>query len=148
MCLECSFYSFSNDTGCTVKLVSSDSCSSIVQYTETINRSGNGTAKGCVSGVTEGVYDIKVYDQSSPVLIRLLTGVTVLSLTTATTTSTTTTTTTTTTTITISKMSPPSTTSTIVANTSIEMQSEYSNNNNCSASKYSVASLMRYLFIY
>ena len=48
VCLECSFYSFSTDTGCTVELVSSDSSSS-VQYTETINKCGNGTAKGCVS---------------------------------------------------------------------------------------------------
>ena len=37
VCLECSFYSFSTDTGCTVELVSSDSSSSCVQYTETIN---------------------------------------------------------------------------------------------------------------
>ena len=59
VCLECSFYLFSTDTGCTVELVSSDSSSS-VQYAETINRSGNGAAKGCVSDVTEGIYDIKV----------------------------------------------------------------------------------------
>ena len=30
--------------------------SSIVQHTETINRSGDGTAKGCVFGVNEGEY--------------------------------------------------------------------------------------------
>ena len=54
VCLECSFYSFNTDTGCTVELVSSDR----LQYTETINRSGNnGTAEGCVSGVARGQYD-------------------------------------------------------------------------------------------
>ena len=67
VCLECSFYSFSTDTGCTVELVSSDSSSS-VQYTETINRSGNGTAEGCVSGVTRGVYYVRVYDVNSFIL--------------------------------------------------------------------------------
>ena len=74
MCLECSFYSFSTDTGCTVELVSSDSSSS-VQYTETINRSGNGTAEGCVSDITRGQYDINVYDQSSHMLFETFTGV-------------------------------------------------------------------------
>ena len=73
MCLECSFYSFSTDTGCTVELVSSDSSSS-VQYTETINRSGNGTAEGCVSGVARGEYDVKAYDQSSGMLIKTFAG--------------------------------------------------------------------------
>ena len=84
VCLECSFYSFSTDTGCTVELVSSDSSSS-VQYTETINRSGNGTAKGCVSGITRGQYDISVYDQSSQ-LFETFTGVNVTEETTTTTT--------------------------------------------------------------
>ena len=60
MCLECSFSSFSTDTGCTVELVSSDS----VNYRDTFNRSGN-TAEGCVSGVTAGEYVVRVYDQSS-----------------------------------------------------------------------------------
>ena len=110
VCLECSFYSFSTDTGCTVELVLSDS-SSIVQYTETINRSGNGTAKGCVSGVTSGMYDIRVYDSSSSELVhRVFNIVTVLLLTTTTTTS---------------KVFLPPTASTTVANTSSESQSEY-----------------------
>ena len=76
VCLECSFSSFSTDTGCTVELVSSGS----VQYTKTITRSGNSIAKGCVSDVTEGVYDVKVYDQSSSELVNETTDVTVLFL--------------------------------------------------------------------
>ena len=32
VCLECSFYSFSTDTGCTVELVSSDSSSMCTVY--------------------------------------------------------------------------------------------------------------------
>ena len=86
MCLECSFYSFSTDTGCTVELLISGS--NIVQYNGTINRSGSGTAKGCVSDVTEGVYDVKVYDQSSGSLIETLTGANVTEHPTTTTTST------------------------------------------------------------
>ena len=85
VCLECSFSSFSTDTGCTVELVSSDSSSS-VQYTETINRSSNGTAKGCVSDITSGQYDIRVYDQSSHTLFETFTGVNVTGETTTTTT--------------------------------------------------------------
>ena len=85
VCLECSFYSFSTDTGCTVELVSSDSSSS-VQYTETINRSGNGTAKGCVSDITRGQYDISVYDPSSHMLFETFTGLNVTGETTTTTT--------------------------------------------------------------
>ena len=77
MCLECSFSSFSTDTGCTVELVSSDSSSSCVQYTETINRSDNGTAEGCVSGVTAGEYVVRVYDQSSSELVHEVDNVTV-----------------------------------------------------------------------
>ena len=50
---------------------------------ETINRSGNSTAEGCVSGVTEGVYD-----ESSSELVNETTDVTVLFLSTTTTTST------------------------------------------------------------
>ena len=76
VCLECSFSSFSTDTGCTVELVSSDSSSS-VQYTETINRSGSGTAEGCVSGVTAGEYVFRVYDQSSSELVHEVDNVTV-----------------------------------------------------------------------
>ena len=85
VCLECSFSSFSTDTGCTVELVSSGSSSS-VQYTGTINRSGNGTAEGCVSGVTRGQYDISVYDQSSHMPFETFTGVNVTGETTTTTT--------------------------------------------------------------
>ena len=107
VCLECSFYSFSTDTGCTVELVSSDSSSS-VQYTETINRSGNGTAEGCVSGVTAGEYVIRVYDQSSSKLVHEVNHVTVLSLTITST----------------SKMSTFPSISTIV-NTPDESESEY-----------------------
>ena len=76
VCLECSFYSFSTDTGCTVELVSSGS----VHYIETITRSSNSTAEGCISDVTEGVYDVKVYDQSSSELVNETTDVTVLLL--------------------------------------------------------------------
>ena len=79
VCLECSFSSFSTDTGCTVELVSSDSSSS-VQYTETINRSGNSLAEGCVSGVTAGEYIVRVYDQSSSKLVYKSENVTVLLL--------------------------------------------------------------------
>ena len=85
VCLECSFSSFSTDTGCTVELVSSDSSSS-VQYTETINISGSGTAKGCISDITRGQYDISVYDQSSHMLFETFTGVNVTGETTTTTT--------------------------------------------------------------
>ena len=117
VCLECSFYSFSTDTGCTVELVSSDSSSS-VQYTETIIRSGNGTAEGCVSDVTEGVYDIKVYDQSSSELVNETTDVIILLF------FSTTTTTTTTTTSSIRRMLHSSTVNTVALTTN-EGQSEY-----------------------
>ena len=72
VCLECSFYSFSTDTGCTVELVSSDS----VNYTHTFNRRGN-TAEGCVSNVTAGEYVVRVYDQSSSELVHKVDNVTV-----------------------------------------------------------------------
>ena len=72
VCLECSFYSFSTDTGCTVELVSSDS----VKYRDTFNRRGN-TAEGCVSGVTAGEYVVRVYDQSSSELVHEIDNVTV-----------------------------------------------------------------------
>ena len=72
VCLECSFYSFSTDTGCTVELVSSDS----VKYRDTFNRRGN-TAEGCVSGVTAGEYVVRVYDQSSSELVHEVDNVTV-----------------------------------------------------------------------
>ena len=87
VCLECSFSSFSTDTGCTVELVSSGSSSSCVQYTETINRSGNGTAEGCVSGVNEGEYVVREYDWSGSILVHKVNHVTVMSLTISTSTS-------------------------------------------------------------
>ena len=108
VCLVCSFSSFSTDTGCTVELVSSDSSSSI-HYTETINRSGNGTAKGCVFGVNEGEYIVRVYDQSGSMLVHEVNHVTVMSLTTTTSTS---------------KMSSSPSISTLV-NTPDESESEY-----------------------
>ena len=75
VCLECSFSSFSTDTGCTVELVSSIS----IKYRETFNRRGN-TAEGCVSGVTAGEYVVRVYDQSSSELVHEADNVTVLIL--------------------------------------------------------------------
>ena len=86
VCLECSFYSFSTDSGCTVELLSSDSSSSTVQYSGTIKRAGISTAEGCISGITRGQYDISVYDQSSHMLLETFTGVNVTGETTATTT--------------------------------------------------------------
>ena len=72
VCLECSFSSFSTDTGCTVELVPSDS----VNYRDTFSRRGN-SAKGCVSGVTAGEYVVRVYDQSSSELVHEVDNVTV-----------------------------------------------------------------------
>ena len=117
VCLECSFSSFSTDIGCTVELVSSDSSSS-VQYIETITRSSNSTAEGCVSDVTEGVYDVKVYDQSSSELVNETTDVTVLLLLSTTTNSTTT-----------NSMLHSSTVSTVALTTN-ESQSEHMGYNN------------------
>ena len=71
MCLECSFYSFSTDTGSTVELVSSDS----VNNRDTFSRRGN-TAKGCVSGVIAEEYVVRVYDQSSSELVHEVDNVT------------------------------------------------------------------------
>ena len=73
VCLECSFYSFSTDTGCIIELASHGS----VKYTDTFNRRGN-TAEGCVSGVTAGEYIVRVYDQSSSELVHETDNVTVL----------------------------------------------------------------------
>ena len=73
VCLECSFSSFSTDTGCTVELVSSGS----VQYRETINRYSNSIVEGCVSDVTAGEYVVRVYDQSSSELVHEVDNVTV-----------------------------------------------------------------------
>ena len=74
VCLECSFSSFSTDTGCTVELVSSGSVN--YTYKDTFNRSGN-TAEGCVFGVTAGKYVVRVYDQSSSELVHEVDNVTV-----------------------------------------------------------------------
>ena len=73
VCLECSLYLFSTDTGCTVELVLSGS----VKYREIFNRRGN-TAEGCVSGVTAGEYVVRVYiyDQSSSELVHEVDNVT------------------------------------------------------------------------
>ena len=74
VCLECSFSSFSTDTGCTVELVSSGSENYI--YYVTFNRRGD-TAEGCVLGVTAGEYVVRVYDQSSSELVHEVDNVTV-----------------------------------------------------------------------
>ena len=74
VCLECSFYSFSTDTGCTVELVLPGSENYI--YRDTFNRRDN-TAEGCVSGVTAGEYVVRVYDQSSSELVHEVDKVTV-----------------------------------------------------------------------
>ena len=73
VCLECSFYSFSTDTGCTVELVSSGS----VKYCrEPYNRRSN-IAERYVSGVTAEEYVVRVYDQSSSELVHEADNVTV-----------------------------------------------------------------------
>ena len=57
VCLECLFSSFTTETGCTVKLVSSSS----VQFTETIKRNGSHT-EGCIEAqaCTICMYIVKV----------------------------------------------------------------------------------------
>ena len=66
MCLQCVFSSFSTDSGCTVELV--DSSTTLVHYSTEFNRSIN-IAEGCISDVTSGLYDIRVYDQGSNVVV-------------------------------------------------------------------------------
>ena len=75
VCLECSFSSYSTDTGCTVELFLT--CSKNYTYRDTLNRSGD-TAEGCVSGVTAGEYVVRVYDWSSSELVHEVDNVTVL----------------------------------------------------------------------
>ena len=65
VCLQCVFSSFSTDSGCTVELV--DSSTTLVHYSTVFNRSTN-IAKGCITDVTSGLYDIRVYDQGSNVV--------------------------------------------------------------------------------
>ena len=109
VCLECSFYSFSTDTGCTVELVSSDSGRNVL-YTETINRSGYSTAKGCVFGVNKGEYIVRAYDKSGSMLVHEVNHVTVKSLTTTTSTG---------------KMSPPSPSISTLVDTPDKSESKY-----------------------
>ena len=72
MCLQCVFSSFSTDSGCTVELV--DSSTTLVHYSTVFNRSTN-IAEGCITDVTSGLYDIRVYDQGSNVVGVTITGV-------------------------------------------------------------------------
>ena len=74
MCLQCVFSSFSTDSGCTVELV--DSSTTLVHYSTVFNRSTN-IAEGCITDVTSGLYDIRVYDQGSNVVGMTITGVNV-----------------------------------------------------------------------
>ena len=62
MCLQCVFSSFSTDSGCTVELV--DSSTTLVHYSTVFNRSTN-IAEGCITDVTSGLYDIRVYIKDS-----------------------------------------------------------------------------------
>ena len=65
MCLQCVFSSFSTDSGCTVELV--DNSTTLVHYSTIFNRSTD-IAEGCITDVTSGLYDIRVYDQGSKVV--------------------------------------------------------------------------------
>ena len=69
MCLQCVFSSFSTDSRCTVELV--DSSTTLVHYSTVFNRSTN-IAEGCITDVTSGLYDIRVYDQGSNVVVEPL----------------------------------------------------------------------------
>ena len=72
MCLQCVFSSFSTDSGCTVELV--DSSTTLVHYSTVFIRSTN-IAEGCITDVTSGLYDIRVYDQGSNVVAVTVTSV-------------------------------------------------------------------------
>ena len=74
VCLQCVFSSFSTDSGCTVELV--DSSTTLVHYSTVFNRSTN-IAEGCITDVTSGLYDIRVYDQGSNVVVVTITNVNV-----------------------------------------------------------------------
>ena len=63
VCLQCVFSSkISIDSGCTVELVNSST--TIVHYSTVFNRSTN-IAEGCITDVTSGQYDIRVYIMGS-----------------------------------------------------------------------------------
>ena len=70
VCLQCVFSSFSTDSGCTVELV--DSSTTLVHYSTVFNRSTN-IAEGCINNVASGLYDIRVYDQGSNVVVVTIT---------------------------------------------------------------------------
>ena len=74
VCLQCVFSRFSTDSGCTVELVYSRT--TLVLYSEMFLSSTN-IAEGCITDVTSGLYDIRVYDQGSNVVVVTVTGVTV-----------------------------------------------------------------------
>ena len=74
VCLQCVFSSFSTDSRCTVELV--DSSTTLVHYSTVFNRSTN-IAEGCITDVTSGLYDIRVYDQGSNVVVVTVFGVNV-----------------------------------------------------------------------
>ncbi len=74
VCLQCVFSSFSTDSGCTAELV--DSSTTLVHYSTIFNRSTN-IAEGCITDVTSGLYDVRVYDQGSNVVGGTITGVNV-----------------------------------------------------------------------
>ncbi len=66
MCLQCVFSSFSTDRGCTVELV--DSSSTLVHYSTVFNNTStarSNTTEGCITDVTSGLYDIRVYLKGS-----------------------------------------------------------------------------------
>ena len=66
MCLQCVFSSFSTDSGCTVELV--DSSTTLVHYSTVFNNKStarSNTTEGCITDVTRGQYDIRVYIKGS-----------------------------------------------------------------------------------
>ena len=71
MCLQCVFSSFSTDSGCVVELVNSSTTQ--VHYSRIFNRSTD-IAEGCITDITTGQYDIRVYVQGSNVVAVTITG--------------------------------------------------------------------------
>ena len=71
VCLQCVFSSFSTDSGCTVELVYSRTTLSTV-----FNRSTN-IAEGCITDVTSGLYEIRVYGRRINVVVVTIMNVTV-----------------------------------------------------------------------
>ena len=69
--MQCVFSSFSTDSGCVVELV--DSSTTLVHYSTVFNRFID-IAEGCITDVTTGQYDIRVYDQGSNVVAVTITG--------------------------------------------------------------------------